>query len=166
MIVYCSWQVFPLQFFLSYTHQLISVIFACHISHPVIAHLSDCSVLVAGLPACTEKPLQMVQSRAEHLLLHRPERSHVTHSLTSTGCPRLPESDSSHWCCPRSDFWVLQASALSFRTLFCYLLPVRAAASLLTCRNLWRLISSGNTSSANTPNQAWKGFLLRWSLNL
>ncbi|TKS65741.1 hypothetical protein D9C73_028176 [Collichthys lucidus] len=44
----------------------------------VISRLDYCNSLLAGLPACAIKPLQMVQNAAARLVFNQPKRSHVT----------------------------------------------------------------------------------------
>uniref|UniRef100_A0A0F8AHH6 Putative RNA-directed DNA polymerase from transposon X-element n=1 Tax=Larimichthys crocea TaxID=215358 RepID=A0A0F8AHH6_LARCR len=44
----------------------------------VSSRLDYCNSLLAGLPACAIKPLQMVQNAAARLVFNQPKRSHVT----------------------------------------------------------------------------------------
>ncbi len=44
----------------------------------VIARLDYCNALLAGLPSCTIKPLQMIQNAAARLVFCEPKRAHVT----------------------------------------------------------------------------------------
>ena len=44
----------------------------------VISRLDYCNSLLAGLPACAIKPLQMVQNAAARLVFTQPKRAHVT----------------------------------------------------------------------------------------
>ncbi|KAL0168599.1 hypothetical protein M9458_036821, partial [Cirrhinus mrigala] len=44
----------------------------------VISRLDYCNGLLAGLPLCTIKPLQMFQNAAARLVFNEPERAHVT----------------------------------------------------------------------------------------
>ena len=44
----------------------------------VISRLDYCNALLAGLPACAIKPLQMVQNAAARLVFTQPKRAHVT----------------------------------------------------------------------------------------
>ncbi|KAI2644586.1 hypothetical protein H4Q32_029594 [Labeo rohita] len=44
----------------------------------VISRLDYCSALLAGLPSCTIKPLQMTQNAAARLVFNEPKRAHVT----------------------------------------------------------------------------------------
>ncbi|XP_071374645.1 uncharacterized protein, partial [Centroberyx affinis] len=44
----------------------------------VISRLDYCNSLLAGLPACTFKPLQMIQNAAARLVFNQPKRAHVT----------------------------------------------------------------------------------------
>ncbi len=44
----------------------------------VISRLDYCNALLAGLPACTIKPLQMIQNAAARLVFNEPKRAHVT----------------------------------------------------------------------------------------
>ncbi len=44
----------------------------------VISRLDYCNALLTGLPACTVKPLQMIQNAAVRLVYNQPKRAHVT----------------------------------------------------------------------------------------
>ncbi|KAI2647987.1 hypothetical protein H4Q32_026596 [Labeo rohita] len=44
----------------------------------VIFRLDYCNALLAGLPSCTIKPLQMIQNAAARLVFNEPKRAHVT----------------------------------------------------------------------------------------
>ncbi len=44
----------------------------------VISRLDYCNALLAGLPSCTIKPLQMIQNTAAQLVFSEPKRAHVT----------------------------------------------------------------------------------------
>ncbi|KAI2644413.1 hypothetical protein H4Q32_028776 [Labeo rohita] len=44
----------------------------------VISRLDYCNALLAGLPSCTIKPLQMIQNAAARLVFNEPKRAHVT----------------------------------------------------------------------------------------
>ncbi|XP_071389800.1 uncharacterized protein, partial [Centroberyx affinis] len=44
----------------------------------VISHLDYCNSILAGLPAGTLKPLQMIQNAAVRLVFNQPKRAHVT----------------------------------------------------------------------------------------
>ncbi len=44
----------------------------------VISKLDYCNALLAGLPSCTIKPLQMIQNAAALLVFSEPKRAHVT----------------------------------------------------------------------------------------
>ncbi|KAL0195231.1 hypothetical protein M9458_008803 [Cirrhinus mrigala] len=44
----------------------------------VISKLDYCNALLAGLPSCTIKPLQMIQNAAARLVFNEPKRVHVT----------------------------------------------------------------------------------------
>ncbi|XP_067235936.1 uncharacterized protein [Chanodichthys erythropterus] len=44
----------------------------------VISRLDYCNALLAGLPACTVKPLQLIQNAAARLVFNEPKRAHVT----------------------------------------------------------------------------------------
>ncbi|XP_051549304.1 uncharacterized protein LOC127438059 [Myxocyprinus asiaticus] len=69
----------------------------------VITRLDCCNALIAGLPACAIRPLQMIQNAAARLVFNEPKRAHVTwhgknrdyHSLSlSTGCRLMHISNS------------------------------------------------------------------------
>ncbi|CAM4587801.1 unnamed protein product [Leuciscus chuanchicus] len=49
----------------------------------VISRLDYCNALLAGLPACATKPLQMTQNAAARLVFNEPKRAHVTPLFTS-----------------------------------------------------------------------------------
>ncbi|XP_030645138.1 uncharacterized protein LOC115825445, partial [Chanos chanos] len=49
----------------------------------VISRLDYCNVLLAGLPACAIRPLQLVQNAAARLVFNLPKHSHVTPLLTA-----------------------------------------------------------------------------------
>lgn len=49
----------------------------------VISRLDYCNSLLAGLPACTFKPLQMIQNAAARLVFNLPKSAHVTPLLIS-----------------------------------------------------------------------------------
>ncbi|CAM4606685.1 unnamed protein product [Leuciscus chuanchicus] len=49
----------------------------------VISRLDYCNALLAGLPACATKPLQMIQNAAARLVFNEPKRAHVTPLFTS-----------------------------------------------------------------------------------
>ncbi len=44
----------------------------------VISRLDFCNALLASLPSCTIKPLQMIQNAAARLVFSEPKRAHVT----------------------------------------------------------------------------------------
>ena len=44
----------------------------------VISRIDYCNSLLAGLPACTFKPLQMIQNAAARLVFNQPKTAHVT----------------------------------------------------------------------------------------
>ncbi|XP_051747779.1 uncharacterized protein LOC127511161 [Ctenopharyngodon idella] len=44
----------------------------------VLSRLDYCNALLAGLPACTVKPLQLIQNAAVRLVFNEPKRAHVT----------------------------------------------------------------------------------------
>ncbi len=67
----------------------------------VISRLDYCNALLAGLPSCTTKPLQMIQNAAARLVFCEPKRAHVT-----------PLFISLHW------FPV--AARIKFKTLMCH----------------------------------------------
>ncbi|XP_067282595.1 uncharacterized protein [Pseudorasbora parva] len=44
----------------------------------VLSRLDYCNALLAGLPACTIKPLQLIQNAAARVVFNEPKRAHVT----------------------------------------------------------------------------------------
>ncbi|XP_057198862.1 uncharacterized protein LOC130559668 [Triplophysa rosa] len=44
----------------------------------VLSRLDYCNVLLAGFPACTTKPLQMIQNAAARVVFNEPKRAHIT----------------------------------------------------------------------------------------
>ncbi len=48
------------------------------LSRPLSFILDYCNALLAGLPSCTIKPLQMIQNAAVRLVFNEPKRAHVT----------------------------------------------------------------------------------------
>lgn len=44
----------------------------------VLSRLDYCNVLLAGLPACTSKPLQLIQNAAARVVFNEPKKAHVT----------------------------------------------------------------------------------------
>ncbi|KAI7805498.1 reverse transcriptase-like protein [Triplophysa rosa] len=44
----------------------------------VLSRLDYCNALLAGFPACTTKPLQMIQNAAARVVFNEPKRAHVT----------------------------------------------------------------------------------------
>ncbi|XP_051560628.1 uncharacterized protein LOC127444975 [Myxocyprinus asiaticus] len=49
----------------------------------VITRLDYCNALIAGLPECAIRPLQMIQNAAARLVFNQPKRAHVTPLLVS-----------------------------------------------------------------------------------
>ncbi len=44
----------------------------------VLSRLDYCNALLAGLPACTIKPLQLIQNAAARVVFNEPKKAHVT----------------------------------------------------------------------------------------
>ncbi|KAI7806131.1 reverse transcriptase, partial [Triplophysa rosa] len=44
----------------------------------VLSRLNYCNALLAGLPACTTRPLQMIQKTGARVVFNEPKRAHVT----------------------------------------------------------------------------------------
>ncbi len=64
----------------------------------VIFRLDYCNAILAGLPSCTIKPLQMIQYAAARLVFSKPKRAHVTPLSPCTGSRLQLASSSRHWC--------------------------------------------------------------------
>ncbi len=64
----------------------------------VISRLDYCNALLAGLPSCTIKPLQMILNAAARLVFSKPKRTHVTPLFVSL-------------------HWLLFAARIKFKTL-------------------------------------------------
>ncbi len=64
----------------------------------VISRLDYCNALLAGLPSCTIKPLQMIQNAAADWSSAKPKRAHVTPLFISL-------------------HWLLVAARIKFKTL-------------------------------------------------
>ena len=47
----------------------------------ILSRLDYCNSVLAGLPRCTNEPLQRVLNAAARLVLHLRPRDHVTHAL-------------------------------------------------------------------------------------
>ncbi|XDV35472.1 hypothetical protein PO909_005412 [Leuciscus waleckii] len=71
----------------------------------VISMLDYCNALLAGLPACATKPLQMIQNAAARLVFNEPKRAHVT-----------PLFISLHWL-PLAARIKFKALTLAYRTI-------------------------------------------------
>ncbi|CAM4660290.1 unnamed protein product [Leuciscus chuanchicus] len=71
----------------------------------VISRLDYCNALLAGLPACATKPLQMIQNAAARLVFNEPKRAHVTPLFTSL-----------HWL-PLAARIKFKALTLAYRTI-------------------------------------------------
>ncbi|XDV50756.1 hypothetical protein PO909_019771 [Leuciscus waleckii] len=71
----------------------------------VISRLDYCNALLAGLPACATKPLQMTQNAAARLVFNEPKRAHVTPLFTSL-----------HWL-PLAARIKFKALTLAYRTI-------------------------------------------------
>ncbi len=71
----------------------------------VISRLDYCNALLAGLPSCTIKPLQMIQNAAERLVFSEPKRALVT-----------PLFISLHWL-PRAACIKFKTLMLAYRTV-------------------------------------------------
>ncbi len=88
----------------------------------VISRLDYCNALLAGLPSCTIKPLQMIQNAVARLVFNEPKRAHVTPLFISL-------------------HWLQLAARIKFKTL---MLAYRTTARLLplTIMNLHPLQKS------------------------
>ncbi len=53
-------------------------ILSINISSPVLSRLDYCNALLAGLPACNIKPLQLIQNAAARVVFNEPKKAHVT----------------------------------------------------------------------------------------
>ncbi len=61
----------------------------------VISRLDYCNALLAGLPSCTIKLLQMIQNAAARLVFNEPKRAYVTPLFISLHCYQLQLASSS-----------------------------------------------------------------------
>ncbi len=61
----------------------------------VVSRLDYCNALLAELPSCTIKPLQMIQHAAARLVFNEPKRTHVTPLFISCTGSRLRLASSS-----------------------------------------------------------------------
>ncbi|XDV31017.1 hypothetical protein PO909_033794 [Leuciscus waleckii] len=88
-----------------FTIQLESSLITPSRSALVISRLDYCNALLAGLPACATKPLQMIQNAAARLVFNEPKRAHVT-----------PLFISLHWL-PLAARIKFKALTLAYRTI-------------------------------------------------
>ncbi len=61
----------------------------------VISRLDYCNALLAGLPSCTIKPLQMIQNAVARLVFNEPKKAHVT--ALAPGCSSHQVQDTDAW---------------------------------------------------------------------
>ncbi len=54
------------------------LLFSIYMSSSVLSRLDYCNALLAGLPACTIKPLQLIQNAAARVVFNEPKKAHVT----------------------------------------------------------------------------------------
>jgi len=52
-----------------------------HATHLLVQALGLCNALLAGLPVCSVKPLQLIQNAAARVVFNEPKRAHVTPPL-------------------------------------------------------------------------------------
>ena len=72
----------------------------------VISHLDYSKALLGGLPACTVKPLQMVQNVVAHLVFDQSKRPHATAMLSNFHWLPMAHQIEVTNACLQSDFWV------------------------------------------------------------
>ncbi len=97
----------------------------------VLSRLDYCNALLAGLPACTIKPLQLIQNAAARVVFNEPKKAHVTplfirlHWLPIAAriCTNIPKLASSNLC-------ALQKLAFCKWTTPCGAIPKRYQITL------------------------------------
>ncbi|KAJ8392151.1 hypothetical protein AAFF_G00079570 [Aldrovandia affinis] len=99
----------------------------------VISRLDYCNSLLAGLPACAIKPLQLVQNAAARLVFNQPKFTHVTPLLSSL-------------------HWLPIAAHIRFKSLVLAFQAARAAHS--RSRLFSVLVLVGGTTSRNPVRTA------------
>ncbi len=94
----------------------------------VISRLDYCNALLAGIPTCAIKPLQIIQSAATHLVFNQPKRAHVTLLLISL-----------HWL-PVVAQIKLKSLVLSYRTTMGSPMHLHPHRSLRSVNEQWTVI--------------------------
>ncbi|KAI2667088.1 hypothetical protein H4Q32_031053 [Labeo rohita] len=89
----------------------------------VISRLDYCNALLAGLPSCTIKPLQMIQNAAARLVFNEPKRAHVTPLFITL-------------------HWLPIAARIKFKTLMLAYRTTTGSTPPLTATNLHSLQNS------------------------
>ncbi|KAJ8414324.1 hypothetical protein AAFF_G00051940 [Aldrovandia affinis] len=104
----------------------------------VISRLDYCNSLLAGLPACAIKPLQLVQNAAARLVFNQPKFTHVTPLLSSL-------------------HWLPIAARIRFKSLVLAFQAARGTAppylqSLITPDTPPRLLRSASSGKLTAPS--------------
>ncbi|XP_030640854.1 uncharacterized protein LOC115821223, partial [Chanos chanos] len=104
----------------------------------VISRLDYCNVLLAGLPTCAIRPLQLVQNAAARLVFNLPKHSHVTPLLTAL-------------------HWLPVAARIQFKTLVLAYQATRGSApsylqSLITPYTTTRTLRSTTSGQLTVPS--------------
>ncbi len=81
----------------------------------VLSRLDNYNALLAGLPANSTKPLQLIQNATTRLIFNEPKRMHVTQSvhqiaLATISCSHYVCLQNHHWLCTTLPKRILQVN--------------------------------------------------------